>query len=79
MPEPNIIPSAEPFFNPGGSTGCLLDHGYTGTPIEMRAMGDHMAGKGYILLGIRLAGHATKPEDLSRIHWSDWIGVLEDG
>jgi carboxylesterase len=74
-----IIPSAEPFFFPGGSTGCLLIHGFTGTPKEMRGMGEYLNQQGYSVLGVRLAGHATIPEDLSRTRWEDWLTSAENG
>ena len=79
MLEPNIIPTAEPFFFPGGSTGCLLVHGYTGAPKEMRKLGEFLASQGHTVLGIRLSGHATRPEDLPRIRWRDWIADVESG
>ena len=74
-----IIPTAEPFFFPGGSTGCLLIHGFTGTPKEMRPMGEYIAAMGHTVLGIRLAGHATRPEDMLRVRWQDWLACVEDG
>lgn len=74
-----IIPGAEPFFLPGGSIGCLLIHGFTGTPKEMRSMGIYLADRGYTVLSIRLMGHATKPKDLVRTRWQDWIDSVEDG
>jgi carboxylesterase len=74
-----LIPTAEPFFFPGGPTGVLLVHGFTGTPKEMRWMGESLAGRGYTVLGIRLAGHATRPEDLVRSRWQDWLASVEDG
>ncbi|MBI1854527.1 MAG: carboxylesterase, partial [Chloroflexi bacterium] len=64
-----IIPTAEPFFLPGSKTGCLLIHGFTGAPKEMRWMGEYLADKGYSVLGVRLAGHATRPEDMIRSNW----------
>lgn len=76
---PHIISSAEPFFFPNGTTGCLLIHGFTGTPREMRAMGEYLAGKGFSVLGPRLAGHATRPEDMIRSNWTDWATCVEDG
>lgn len=76
---PNIIPTAEPFFFPGGPTGCLLVHGFTGTPKEMRWMGEYLAAQGYSVLGVRLTGHATQPEDLLRARWSDWLTSVADG
>ncbi|HRQ22166.1 MAG TPA: alpha/beta fold hydrolase [Anaerolineales bacterium] len=74
-----IIPTTEPFFLPGGRTGILLTHGFTGAPKEMRWMGDYLNEQGYTCLGIRLAGHATDPEDMIRSHWTDWAASVEDG
>jgi carboxylesterase len=74
-----ILPTAEPFLIPGGSTGCLLVHGFTGTPKEMRQLGEHLAQKGNSVLGIRLFGHATQPKDMIRARWQDWMVSLEDG
>jgi carboxylesterase len=74
-----IIPTAEPFFHPGGKIGCLLVHGFTGTPKEMAWFGDHLINEGHTVLGIRLAGHATSPEDLARTRWLDWLASVEDG
>jgi carboxylesterase len=73
------IPTAEPFFFPGNNTGCLLIHGFTGAPKEMRLMGEYLAKQGYSVLGVRLAGHATRPEDMIRAHWTDWTVSVEDG
>jgi carboxylesterase len=74
-----IIPTAEPFFIPGGNTGCVLVHGFTGTPKEMRWMGDYLASQGHTVLGIRLVGHATTPKDILRTTWEDWLTSVEDG
>jgi carboxylesterase len=76
---PIIIPSAEPFYIPGNRTGCLLVHGFTGTPKEMRPMGVHLNAQGYSVLGVRLFGHATRIEDMNRAHWRDWVSCVEDG
>jgi len=74
-----IIPTAEPFFFPSGPIGCLLVHGFTGAPKEMRWMGEYLAEKGYSVLGVRLAGHATHPADLLRLRRQDWLASVEDG
>jgi len=74
-----IIPTAEPFFFPGGPTGCLLVHGFTGTPKEMRWLGEYLASRGYSVLGVRLFAHATYPEDMIRARWYDWLASVEDG
>lgn len=74
-----IIPTAEPFFFPGGPTGCLLVHGFTGTPKEMRLLGEYLHGRGHAVLGVRLAGHATQVEDMIRTRYQDWLNSVEDG
>jgi carboxylesterase len=74
-----IITTAEPFLFPGSRTGCLLMHGFTGTPKEMRWMGEDLARRGFSVLGIRLAGHATQPPDMIRSRWTDWVASVEDG
>jgi carboxylesterase len=79
MNQPYIMPGAEPFYFPGNSTGCLMIHGFTGTPKEMRWMGEYLNKKGYSVLGIRLAGHATQLPDLIRTRWHDWVISVEEG
>ena len=74
-----LIPNAEPFFFPGGPVGCLLVHGFTGTPKEMRTLGEYLSTQGFAVLGIRLAGHATDIQDLLRTRWPDWLACVEDG
>jgi carboxylesterase len=76
-----IIPTAEPFLLPGqpGQPACLLIHGFTGAPKEMRWMGEYLNKQGLTCLGIRLAGHATRPEDMIRSRYTDWMASVEDG
>lgn len=74
-----LVKNAEPFYYPGNETGCLLIHGFTGAPTEMRPLGDYLAGYGYSILGIRLAGHGTKIEDMDRVRWDDWSASVLDG
>jgi carboxylesterase len=78
-----IIPTAEPFFFPGKGTnasiGCLVTHGFTGAPKEMRWLGEYLNKQGYTVCGIRLAGHATQPEDMIHSRWRDWLISVEDG
>lgn len=79
MIKARTIPTAEPFFIPGGEIGCLLVHGFTGTPKEMRMLGDSLSQDKYAVLAPRLAGHATSVEDITRSHWEDWVASVEDG
>ena len=74
-----IIKTAEPFFFPGNKIGCLLTHGFTGSPKEMRWLGEYLAEQGFSVLGTRLAGHATNPDDMIRTRYVDWMHSVEDG
>jgi carboxylesterase len=75
-----IIPTAEPFFFLGDRSkpACVLIHGFTGAPKEMREMGEYLNQLGYTCLGVRLAGHATVPEDMIASRWTDWTASVED-
>ncbi len=70
---------AEPFFFPGGETGCLLIHGFTGTPNEMRGLGEFLAAQGFTVKGVRLAGHGTSPLDMEKTTWEDWFASVVEG
>jgi carboxylesterase len=70
---PLIFPRSEPFLRPGNQTGCILIHGFTAMPEEMRYLGEYLHGQGYTVLGLRLAGHATHPRDLVRTKWVKWL------
>jgi carboxylesterase len=70
----------EPFFFPGNSTvGSLLIHGWTSAPQEMYDLGIHLNHQGHSVLGLRLPGHATRPADLNRMRWQDWVAAVQDG
>jgi carboxylesterase len=69
----------QPFFLPGGKIGCLLLHGFTGTPNEMHWMGEYLSGRGFTVLAPRLFGHGTKLADMYRARWQDWVASAEDG
>jgi carboxylesterase len=78
-----IIPTAEPFYFAGkgenAKIGCLVTHGFTGAPKEMRWLGEYLNRQGYTVCGMRLSGHATKPADMVRSYRQDWLLSVEDG
>lgn len=79
MPKTLLMKGAEPYYLPGNSIGCLMIHGFTGTPKELRWMGEFLNAQGFSVLGIRLTGHATQMSDLVRTRWWDWLASVEDG
>ena len=42
-------------------------------------MGEYLHQQGFTCLGIRLAGHATTPQDMIASRWTDWVASVEDG
>ena len=61
-----------PFSHDGGDTSCLLLHGYTGSPSDMRPLGDFLSHNGYTVYCPLLPGHGTSHHELSRCRWTDW-------
>ena len=60
------------------SLGCLLVHGLTATPDEVRPLGDALAARGFPVRGVRLAGHGTDVADLAQTTWTDWFASVEE-
>ena len=61
----------------GGAVGCLLLHGFTGTPAEMRPIGERLAEHGYSVRAPLLPGHGSRVDDLARTTWRDWFAAAE--
>lgn len=66
----------EAFDLAGGETGVLLIHGFTGTPSELRPMGEYLAEKGFAVKAP--AGHGTTPEQMMNTGMKDWIKSAGD-
>ena len=66
-----LIPGAAPL-------GCLVIHGLTGTPHEMAPVAAALAGRYPVWLA-RVAGHATRVEDLAATSWHDWYESVARG
>jgi carboxylesterase len=76
---PEVISGAEPFLIKRGTVGCLLLHGFTGTPNEMMPLAESLVKSNFTVLAPRMFGHATHPDDMLRARWWDWIACAEDG
>lgn len=61
------------FRFPGAAVGCLLVHGYGGSPAETEALGAHLAAAGFGVVGVRLAGHGGTPAEFHRSRWGQWL------
>jgi len=69
----------DPFELDGDSdVGVLCVHGFTGTPYDMRFLGERLRAAGYTVHGLRLPGHGTRLEDLEGVRWQEWADAVED-
>ena len=60
----------------GNRSGVLLIHGLTGTPTEMRFVGNGLNRAGFSVLGMQLAGHCGDAADLLATGWRDWYASV---
>ncbi|MDO6354703.1 alpha/beta fold hydrolase [Caloramator sp. CAR-1] len=67
------------YFLKGREEGCLLIHGFTSTPAELRELGHFLNEKGYTVYGVRLHGHGTSIDEMERSTFKDWIKSVEGG
>ena len=73
-----IKQGAETFFLQGERPeALLLIHGYTGTPAELRPLGERLNACGYTVLGPRLAGHGGSLADLAASRAEEWYASVE--
>jgi carboxylesterase len=74
-----VKPETAAYFLPGGPSGVVLVHGYTGTPMELRPLGDYLAAQGFTVLGVRLPGHGSTWQDLEQTTWPEWYEAVVRG
>jgi carboxylesterase len=67
-----------PYELGAGDDACLLLHGFTGSPWDMRPLGESLAARGYYVRAIRLPGHGSTPEALGSVSHRDWEQAAED-
>jgi carboxylesterase len=78
-PNPDkIMKNAEPFFFEGSSdVAFLILHGFTGSPYEVKPIGEYFHKKGHTTLGILLPGHGTKVEDLIPTRFYHYVAIAD--
>ncbi len=62
----------------GGPAGCLLLHGFSGSPLEMMPLAEALAEEDWTVSVARLAGHGTSPDDLAGTTWQDWVASARE-
>ncbi|MBN2092944.1 alpha/beta fold hydrolase [candidate division KSB1 bacterium] len=66
------------YFFPNGPVGCLLIHGFTGTPDELHELGLFLTQQELTVSIPLLPGHGTTPEELAGVKWSTWVDWIRD-
>jgi carboxylesterase len=74
------LEKAVPFSFQGNEVRVLLVHGFTGSPAEMRELGEYLHEReGYTIRCDLLPGHGTSVADLGRTTWHDWYQTALKG
>jgi carboxylesterase len=71
------MPGAEPFSAPGGRSGALVIHGFTGNTFSIRGVAIALAEAGLSVEAPLLPGHGTAISDMLDTRWEDWSGAAE--
>jgi carboxylesterase len=72
------VGAGDPFdFVGDGEVGVVCVHGFTGSPYEMRYLGEQLARAGHTVAGPRLPGHGTSIDELEQTGWEDWASAVE--
>lgn len=61
-----------------GERAVLLFHGFTSTCSEVSYLGRVLHQAGYAVMAPLLPGHGTRPKDLNRTRWQEWIAAAEE-
>ena len=74
--EPARAVDPMPFALPGaGRAAALCLHGLTGTPYEVRPIGEALSAAGIAAIGPALPGHNETPERLARVSHEEWLAA----
>jgi len=75
----DVLGGAEPFEFEGSDIGVLVLHGFTGSTQSMRYLGENLHRKfGFTVVGPRLPGHGTSPDDMETTTYLDWLAAAEE-
>ncbi|MFL5416034.1 MAG: alpha/beta hydrolase [Myxococcales bacterium] len=69
---------ADPFSLGEGDVACLLLHGLTGSPAEVRPVGEALARAGFRAVAPLLPGHGTTPRDLMKVGRGQMLAAAAD-
>lgn len=75
---PSEIPAERQAYTlPGGPVGCLMLHGFMGSPKSSRPLGDYLQGQGITVHCPLLPGHGHLPARLHQVSHQQWLEAAE--
>lgn len=78
IPRASMTPTGAAFDLVGDDAlGVVLIHGFTGSPFEVRYLGEQLARAGITVSAPLLPGHGTSLDDLDRTSWQHWVDHVE--
>lgn len=58
--------------------GVLLIHGLLDCPFSLREIGQHLCEQGMLVRAVLLPGHGTRPEELLKVTYQEWIEAVHN-
>lgn len=77
--EPNWNRSFELASDTPARGGVLLLHGMSDSPYSLRALGEVLRQRGYVVVGLRMPGHGTLPSGMLDLQWPEIAYVVQLG
>jgi carboxylesterase len=68
----SIKPGNEGFIIGNGTVAAVLSHGLGASPFEVKGLAEYLAARNIAVYAVRLDGHGTSIEHLSKTKWEDW-------
>jgi carboxylesterase len=75
---PSAVKDGSPFYIQRGRVGCILIHGFTGSPWSLDELGMYLAEMGITVSAPLLPGHGTRPEDMIGVEWKEWVRISRE-
>jgi len=76
-PEQDGIGAPRVYFDPENRTGLVFAHGYLSSPAALEHMARYLFERGINVYLLRISGHGTDPEALTKVSAAEWESDFE--
>ncbi len=77
-PTYNVPPERQAYTLHAGPVGCLMLHGFIGSPISSRPMAEYLSARGITVHCPLLPGHGELPNKLYKVTRQEWLDEAEE-